>query len=1023
MKPSAGAETLLPSHARPLYDALPNPLWLVDASGNLTLVNRAWRAYTGRDEADVLGRAFTEVLHPGERAELLGRWQAAQGPGEEVGGDHRLRGAGGEYGWFALRARPAPEFGPGTWVWTAHELDREEAAPRGERGALERAYQDAELLAALAAALQGAATPEQVAEQALRLIGPALGASSMLVVRLDGEQIRLPTIWGDTPPVITAHMTRPGLTLAGAPLLARAAREGQGVYLADYRAEPGTLPTFPSLACGVEPIRTPGGTLEGFLVVWRPVGQQTWDPEERRLLRRAAGTLGLALERAAAAQRLAEGVAALDAFVAFSEAVGHETDVYALARRAGEVLRATLGGVSVAYYELEGGLWRARVWTEDIAPETVESITRGLPQDAPSFARAVGGREPLFVSGWDAAREEVAHTEAYGAVAFFPYFRGEAPRSLLAVGTQDARTWSERERAVVLAVGRSLGLSLERADVATRLAAQNAELEARARALEGFAELTRDLSLRADPHALVRRAQEVVLSLLPPGYALYYEREGDRWRNRVQVGEVGHADLQAFIDAGPRVGATPSVDIPWATRQPFYQDAYARGSDTPAELVQHVNAAASLPVLRGGEVAGVFIAVLFEERAWTRTDRVVLETVIRSLGSALEAAQGVADLARRTREVAEWRERYEVAVQGSGNVLYDWNAATGEMVYGGPLEEITGYTPGELARSADMWMETLVHPEDRAAFREEALRVIGERGVLHTGFRVRRKDGSVREVETDGHFVWNAQGEVTRMVGLIRDVTERREAEERLRRSNEELRRSNAELEQFAYVASHDLQAPLRAVTSFAELALRRYGDRLDERGQLYLRQIVENGQHMKRLVDDLLGFSRLNTRPRHPRAADAAAVFDGVARRLADEVEEAGGRLTRGPLPCVLADPARLDQLLQNLLSNALKYRREGVPPRVHVSARRDGERWRFAVRDNGIGIEPQYFERIFVIFQRLHGREEFDGTGIGLAVCKKIVEQHGGELWLESVPGEGTTFFFTLPACPPEGPGAELS
>lgn len=239
-----------------------------------------------------------------------------------------------------------------------------------------------------------------------------------------------------------------------------------------------------------------------------------------------------------------------------------------------------------------------------------------------------------------------------------------------------------------------------------------------------------------------------------------------------------------------------------------------------------------------------------------------------------------------------------------------------------------------------------------------------------------------------------------------------RRVEERTRQLEEQamdLRRSNAELEQFAYVASHDLQAPIRAVTSFAGVIEKRYGPQLDERGQLYLRQIMESGEHMKRLVDDLLTFSRLHTERRDLSRVDAGQVFDVVAQRLGAERPDA--HLTRGELPVILANAQQVDQLLQNLMSNGLKYQREGETPRVQVRAERDGEWWRFAVQDNGIAIDPQYFERIFVIFQRLHGQQQYEGTGIGLAVCKKIVERHGGQVWLESVLGEGSTFFFTLP------------
>lgn len=579
-----------------------------------------------------------------------------------------------------------------------------------------------------------------------------------------------------------------------------------------------------------------------------------------------------------AARQLQDQVNALDGFVAFHEAVGTQTDVLALVQQAAGVIRASLAHVSVAYYERESGLWKARVWSEDILPHVVAQIQAGVPEDAPDFARAVQSEAPVFIDGWEADANSLSSTASYGAVALTPVSTPGGLRGMLAVGTQDARVWTDREQAIVRSVGRSLELALERAEVTSRLQAQNA-------VLEGFAHLTRDLATQRDPLVIVRRAQEVMLSLLPAGYALYYTPDAGRWRNRVQVGDVGHRDLQAFIDAGPLIGLTPTVDVPWQSRAPYYQDQYARGSDTPPELVTHVSTAASLPVVVRDEVVGVLVMVLFQGRPWTSTDRVVLETVVGSLGLALERAESVALLAQRT---------------------------------------------------------------------------------------------------------------------------------EQLESSNAELARSNAELEQFAYVASHDLQAPIRAVTSFASMISRRNGEQLDERGQLYLRHIIDSGEHMKNLVDDLLAFSRLHTQQLAVQPVDSRRVFDTVLHRLSAVPGNEQAQITRTDLPLVLADRQQLDQLLQNLIGNSLKYRRADVLPRVHVSAEADGRMWRFAVNDNGIGIDPRYFDKIFVIFQRLHGRDVYEGTGIGLAVCKKIVERHGGRLWVESTPGEGSTFYFTLPQAP---------
>jgi light-regulated signal transduction histidine kinase (bacteriophytochrome) len=251
-----------------------------------------------------------------------------------------------------------------------------------------------------------------------------------------------------------------------------------------------------------------------------------------------------------------------------------------------------------------------------------------------------------------------------------------------------------------------------------------------------------------------------------------------------------------------------------------------------------------------------------------------------------------------------------------------------------------------------------------------------------------------------------------RVAVVFRDITERREAEDERVRFTEELQRSNEELQRFAYVASHDLQEPLRSIISFSQLLARRYEGRLDTDADEYIGFIVEGGNRMQRLIEDLLQLSRIETTARPLEPTDAGEVVDGVLRAMETPIREAGATVEVEPLPTVMADAAQLAQVFTNLIANALKYRRPDVPPAIRISAERAGRVWRVAVADNGIGIEPEYYGRIFVIFQRLHTQEKYDGTGIGLAVVKKIVERHGGKVWVESTPGEGSTFLFTLPA-----------
>jgi light-regulated signal transduction histidine kinase (bacteriophytochrome) len=260
---------------------------------------------------------------------------------------------------------------------------------------------------------------------------------------------------------------------------------------------------------------------------------------------------------------------------------------------------------------------------------------------------------------------------------------------------------------------------------------------------------------------------------------------------------------------------------------------------------------------------------------------------------------------------------------------------------------------------------------------------------------------------------------VTGAVLTFRDITERRAAQRALEERARELARSNADLEQFAYVASHDLQEPLRAVVSYLQLLERRYSGQLDERAEKYIGYAVDGGRRMQTLITDLLTYSRVGRRDIAMAPVEMDAILDRALASLQVAIEESGAEIVRDPLPTVLADATQMTQIFQNLVGNAIKFRGEAAP-RIQISAERraengtDGQHgsWLFSVRDNGIGIAPEYRERVFVLFQRLHGRDEYSGTGIGLAVCKRIVERHGGTLWVDETPGGGSTFWFTIPA-----------
>lgn len=231
-----------------------------------------------------------------------------------------------------------------------------------------------------------------------------------------------------------------------------------------------------------------------------------------------------------------------------------------------------------------------------------------------------------------------------------------------------------------------------------------------------------------------------------------------------------------------------------------------------------------------------------------------------------------------------------------------------------------------------------------------------------------------------------------------------------LYRTTEELKNSNAELEQFAYVASHDLQEPLRKVGSYMELVAERYQDQLDQDAREFIEYAVDGARRMKIMIDDLLVYSRVGTRGNPFVSTDMMKVMQDVLNDLELNIQDNDAVVTYDTLPVVTADNVQLQQLFRNLIGNAIKYRGQ-APPQIHVSVQRQKRAWRFCVQDNGIGIDPRFLERIFQIFQRLHGPGQYDGTGIGLAVCKKIVERHSGSIKAESAPGTGSKFYFTIP------------
>ncbi len=414
---------------------------------------------------------------------------------------------------------------------------------------------------------------------------------------------------------------------------------------------------------------------------------------------------------------------------------------------------------------------------------------------------------------------------------------------------------------------------------------------------------------------------------------------------------------------------------------------------------------------------------------------------VSSEDEALAIVRDITDHKRADEALRQSEERFRQLAENIREVFWLSDLATRQVLYVNPAyEEITGRTCESFCEDPESWLDS-VHPEDR----ERVLSIFdhqqdasGFRGGAEGEFRIERPDGSIRWIQTRGFPVQNEEGHVYRVAGVAEDITERKRADEVTRKTAEdakrfnreleseiaerkwaeaalreyaaELTRSNADLEQFAYVASHDLQEPLRMVSNYTRLLARRYKGKLDADADDFIEFAVDGATRMQGFIRDLLAYSRVGTRGEALELTDCNAVFHEATANLLAAIEESDAAVTRDELPIVAADAGQLVQLLQNLVGNALKFCGKDRP-RVHVAAELRDDEWVFSVRDNGIGIDPEDAERVFVIFARLHTRDEYPGTGVGLAICKRIVDRHGGRIWVESERGKGSTFHFTLP------------
>ena len=359
-------------------------------------------------------------------------------------------------------------------------------------------------------------------------------------------------------------------------------------------------------------------------------------------------------------------------------------------------------------------------------------------------------------------------------------------------------------------------------------------------------------------------------------------------------------------------------------------------------------------------------------------------------------------------------ERLRMAVEAAEMGTWFWNIEKDEINWSEKFRSLFGLT-SDAKLNYQAFLD-VTHPDDRQRIDQTVRNALELDVPYDIEYRAVWPDSSVHWIAAKGRAHRSPDGVAVDMQGIVMDVTGRKKAQEMLQhqetleRRSADLKRSNDELQQFAYIAAHDLQEPLRMVASYTQLLARRYKGRLDSDADEFIGYAVDGAHRMQLLIGDLLAYCRVGTKGKELREISSEAALEQALLNLQGVIQESGGVVTHDPLPSVIADGAQLVQLFQNVVGNAIKYR--GVElPRVHVLAKKNDDReWIFSIQDNGLGIDPQYFEKIFVMFQRLHGREEFSGTGIGLAVCKRIAERHGGKIWVESKPGKGSTFYFNL-------------
>ncbi|NPC82694.1 PAS domain-containing protein [Pyxidicoccus fallax] len=1014
---------------RQISESIPQLIWLTRPDGYHEYYNQPWYDYTGLTPEQSVGPGWRLAFHPDDLEEAGRRWAEALRTGEPYEVEYRCRRHDGVWRWFLGRARPVRDESGHIvrWFGTCTDIDDQRRAADAMRlldeasSLLSSSQLDYE---ATLVALTRLAVPS-LADWCTIEIAEADGTTRQVgVAHVDPAKVR----WAEElrlryPPKPEDEYGVLAVIRAGQPRLVPEITDEMlesGTYDAEHLRIARELGLRSAL---VLPLTARGRTLGALMLVSAESGRR-YSAADMPLAEQLASRAALAVDNARlfrdaqeALRRSEKERRVAETLMRIGGSLASELDATKLVQRITDETVALTGAAFGAFFE-------------NLVDERGESYMlytlSGAPREA--FAkfpmpRATAVFGPTFRGEGTVLLDDVKKHPHYGKSA--PYHG--MPPGHLPVCSYLAVSVVSRSGAILGGLffghpepGR---FTAEHARLVEGVASQaavaldNARLFQDARRME---QRFRSLVTASAQAVWVTQPNGDVVEDSPSWRAFtgqtYEEWRGHGWLDAVHP-EDREMAARVWRDA---VAQRTHYEVEYRLRRPdgSYSPTRVRGVpvfNADGSVREWVGTNTDITVQRRAEESA---RRLDREKAARR-----LEALRAEVSQALSREGTVPDILQAcaealARHLSANAARLWLHVRGADLLELAGNAGPSAL----PRDRWARLTfeqglPGAVARTREqVWVDDL----------EEDARLLDLAWVRETGCRafsgipllVRDELVGVLGVYNRQSLNEDAVAALAAVADAIAQGVERRRAEEALKQHAQELARSNEELQQFAYVASHDLQEPLRMVASYTQLLGRRYRGKLDADADEFIHYAVDGVTRMQRLIQDLLAYSRVGTRGREPKPVDAVRALERAKANLQASIQETGATVLSGALPQVFADETQLAQVFQNLIGNALKFH-GAAPPHVEVSGEQRGTEVRFAVKDRGIGIDPQYFDRIFIIFQRLHAKEEYPGTGIGLAICKKIIERHGGRIGVESQQGQGTTFWFTLPAAP-STPGA---